>query len=140
MNGQFQNPFESIESAHDFLRLLHEEVLAAKQEIDTDLQRELALPTSRRRDALQVASYGLEKLEAHVIKSRRILNDLRSVRRLLFSERTNTRQIRGVVADPGQMKMDNQLIWVQRSHTTAEVRPASLPMAAIFHPHPLSRR
>ena len=72
MNGQFQNPFESIESAHYFLRLLHEEVLAAKQEIDTDLQRELALPTSRRRDALQVASYGLEKLEAHVIKSRRI--------------------------------------------------------------------
>ena len=40
MNGQFQNPFESIESAHDFFRLLSEEVLEAKQEIDADLQRE----------------------------------------------------------------------------------------------------
>ena len=84
MNGQFQNPFESIESAHDFFHLLSEEVLEAKQEVDADLQRESALPSSRRLDALRVASYGLERLEAHVIRSSRILNDLRSLRRLLF--------------------------------------------------------
>jgi hypothetical protein len=126
MNGQSQNPFESIESAHDFFRLLSEEVLEAKQELDADLQRELALPSSRRRDALQVASYGLEKLQAHVIRSRRILNDLRSLRRLLFSERISSRRVRAAVAQPDKMKVDDQPVWVQRPKDRA-ARPAPSP-------------
>jgi hypothetical protein len=122
MNGQFQNPFESIESAHDFFRLLSEEVLEAKQEIDADLQRESALPSSRRLDALRVASYGLEKLEAHVIRSSRILNDLRSLRRLLFSERVSTRHVRAIGAQLEEVKVDDHPAWVQRPLDRAGVR------------------
>jgi hypothetical protein len=38
-------------------------------------------------DALRLAVYNLEKLEMHVNRSSRILNDLRTLRRLLFEER-----------------------------------------------------
>jgi hypothetical protein len=37
--------------------------------------------------ALQLVSFNLHKLEKHIRKSRRILNDLRILRRLLHQER-----------------------------------------------------
>lgn len=80
-----KNPFESIESAHDFLTLLSDVVAEAKKDLDADISRE-ATP-SRRRDALRMAAYHIANLEHHMIRSRRILNDLRCLRRLLFNER-----------------------------------------------------
>jgi len=84
------NPFESIESAHNFVRLLADAVAESKHDVTADVERELqsAGNSSRRLKALQMAAYTLEKLEMHLSKSRRILNDLRSLRRLLFEERT----------------------------------------------------
>jgi hypothetical protein len=84
-------PFDSIESAHDFVSLFVDSVADAKREIESDVQREAAAPASRRLDALRLAAYNLEKLEQHVKKSRVILNDLRSLRRLLFEERAAAR-------------------------------------------------
>ncbi len=83
------NPFDSIESAHHFVRLLAEAVADSKNDINSDVQRELvqAGNSSRRLKALQMAAYTLEKLELHLSRSRRLLNDLRSLRRLLFEER-----------------------------------------------------
>ena len=81
-----EEQFESLESAHDFVALLAETVVEAKRELTDDVQRE-AIP-SRRLDALQVALYNLQKLELHVNCTSRILNDLRTLRRLLFEERT----------------------------------------------------
>ena len=80
-----KNPFESIESAHEFLTLLSDVIAEAKKEIDADISRE-ATP-SRRADALRMAAYHLVNLDHHMIRSRRILNDLRCLRRLLFNER-----------------------------------------------------
>jgi|SRR5579872_646135 hypothetical protein len=80
-----QNEFESLESAHDFVVLLAESVAEAKRELEADVQREPDL--SRRQDALRIALYSLRKLELHVSRTSRILNDLRSLRRLLFEER-----------------------------------------------------
>lgn len=80
-----EEQFESLESAHDFVALLAETVAEAKRELETDLQREAA--TSRRLDALRLAAYNIDKLEIHLNRSRRILNDLRTLRRLLFEER-----------------------------------------------------
>jgi hypothetical protein len=80
-------PFDTIESAQDFVRVLNETIAEAREEIEQDFQRELDLPPSRHRDALQIAIYNLEKLEKHMASSCRILNDLRSLRRLLFAER-----------------------------------------------------
>jgi hypothetical protein len=84
-----EEQFESLESAHDFVTLLAETVAEAKREIETDLQRESA--TSRRLDALRLAAYNMDKLEVHLSRSRRILNDLRTLRRLLFEERNSPR-------------------------------------------------
>ena len=82
--------FETLESAYDFVALLGETVAEAKRELAGDVQRESASDHSRRLDALRVALYSLDKLELHVNRSQRILNDLRSLRRLLFEERGNT--------------------------------------------------
>jgi hypothetical protein len=87
-----EHQFETLESAHDFVTLLAESVAEAKHELEADVQRE---PTSSRRlDALRIALYHLGKLEVHVTRTGRILNDLRSLRRLLFAERgrLSTRQ------------------------------------------------
>ncbi len=82
------SPFDSIESAHGFVALLAEVVSETKRDIDADIQREQSGKSSRRLDALRIACYSLEKLEAHMSSSCRILNDLRSLRRLLFEERS----------------------------------------------------
>jgi uncharacterized membrane protein YccC len=82
------SPFDSIESAHDFVTLLAETVREAKQEVEADIQREATAEFPRRLDALRTALYSMEKLEAHMNQSGRILNDLRSLRRLLFEERS----------------------------------------------------
>ena len=83
-----ESPFESIESAYDFVSLFSDSVADAKREIESHLQREVKENAPRRLDALRLAAYNLEKLEVHLNKSRVILNDLRSLRRLLFEERT----------------------------------------------------
>ncbi len=88
MERQSEQPFDSIESTYDFFRVLSEAIAEAKREIAGDIRRDSDPKSSRRQDALQVAYYSTEKLEFHVNRSRRILNDLRSLRRLLFEERT----------------------------------------------------
>jgi len=91
MERQSEKPFDSIESAYDFFRLLSEAVAEAKQDIggqiEGQVQRESSSQSSRRLDALRIVYYSVEKLEFHINCSRRILNDLRSLRRLLFEER-----------------------------------------------------
>jgi hypothetical protein len=82
------SPFESIESAHEFVTLLNDIIIETKREIATDVQRQ-SNSNTRRSDALRVTLYSLEKLELHMNKTRRILNDLRSLRRLLFEERNS---------------------------------------------------
>jgi len=87
MERQFEQPFDSIESAYDFFRILSEAVAESKCELEGQIRRESSSNSSRRLDALRIAAYSVEKLELHISHSRRILNDLRSLRRLLFEER-----------------------------------------------------
>lgn len=81
-------PFDSIESAHEFVALLAKAALETKGDIDADIQRAMNSTASRRVEALQIVAHKLEALEVCLTKSRRILNDLRSLRRLLFEERS----------------------------------------------------
>jgi len=95
MNSQPDDPFGTLESAHDFVTLLSAAVSQAKVELQTDVDRESAsADLSRRIDALRIALYNVEKLDAHLARSSRILNDLRTLRRLLFEERPGGRQPR----------------------------------------------
>jgi|HubBroStandDraft_6_1064221.scaffolds.fasta_scaffold23011_3 hypothetical protein len=92
MSDQNGSPFDSIESAHEFVALLAETVRQAKRDVEADVQREASAGSPRHLDALRTALYSMEKLEQHMNKSRRILNDLRSLRRLLFEERATKPQ------------------------------------------------
>jgi len=89
MNSQLGTPFDSIESAHTFVALLAKAVAESRQDVEADVQREAGSQAPRRLDALRITLYNLKKLEVHMNQSRRILNDLRSLRRLLLDERTS---------------------------------------------------
>lgn len=87
MKTSVASPFESIESAHEFIVLLEESIGEALGEVDSDLKQATAESDERRAHALQLAIYKMGLLNSHVKKSRRLLNDLRTIRRLLFAER-----------------------------------------------------
>ena len=89
VSGKPETPFDSLEGSHEYVALLAEAVAEAMADVDDQVavaEREGAL---RRKEALQLVSYNLSKLNVHVSTSRRILNDLRSLRRLLLGERTS---------------------------------------------------
>ena len=48
---------------------------------------------NRRKQGLLLVSYNLAKLETHMTASRRILNDLRTLRRVLMSERASAKRV-----------------------------------------------
>jgi hypothetical protein len=83
-----KTPFDTIESAQEFLALLREAVDDAKASADADIVEEGDTRSSRRLDALRLVVYKLDKLEQHVKASGRLLNDLRTLRRLLLEERS----------------------------------------------------
>jgi hypothetical protein len=80
-------PFDTVEGAHEYVRLLAEAIAEAEASIQEDIAAAREHGAARRVEALQIVAFKLEKLRAHVTSSRRILNDLRSLRRLLLSER-----------------------------------------------------
>ena len=80
--------FDSIESAHEFVALVSKVALETKCDIDADIQRGMSPTASRRVEALQIVANKLGTLELHLTQTRRILNDLRSLHRLLFGERS----------------------------------------------------
>lgn len=87
MNYKSNTPFESIEGAQEYLKLLHDAVLEAQQDVDGDVRAFAAGESHRRLDALRLVLYKLEQLEKHVRASHRLMNDLRTLRRLLHQER-----------------------------------------------------
>lgn len=89
LDDEFERPFDNIESAQEYLALLSRELDAAKQDTQADIAREADSQMPRRREALRVVLYTLEKLEQHIKVSRRLLNDLRTLRRLLMDERAD---------------------------------------------------
>lgn len=80
-----ETPFDHIESAHQYIELLAEAIEETRREIDADLGVDQG--SERRRKAMLLVSYNLSKLSTHMRTSRRILNDLRTLRRLLLAER-----------------------------------------------------
>jgi hypothetical protein len=85
--SQPETPFDSIESSHQYVALLAQAIAEAKADVTADIALAIADHADRRREALQLVLYNLSKLETHMSVSRRILNDLRTLRRLLLDER-----------------------------------------------------
>jgi hypothetical protein len=75
--------FESVESAHEYVGLLLEAIRETAAEVGEDLRDAQAEGSPQRRAAFQLIAYKLEQLLFHVATSRRRLNDLRTLRRLV---------------------------------------------------------
>ena len=79
-------PFDTLDSAHDYLRLLQEQITEVNAEIDADVRRAEEAAATRSLDALRLVTYKLHQLEVHVTASRGLLNDLKLLRRVLLGE------------------------------------------------------
>lgn len=84
--SDLRNPFDSIESAQEFLGLLSEAIEEAMRDVADDRKAGQQDGQERRVLALNLALYKLKLLDEHVGKSQRILKDLRSIRRILLGE------------------------------------------------------
>ena len=82
-----ETPFDSIEGSHEYVALLAEALAEARRDVETELSSAEHDGADRRKEALLLVSYNLAKLNLHITTSRRILNDLRMLRRLLLAER-----------------------------------------------------
>jgi hypothetical protein len=82
-----ETPFDSIESAHEYVSLLSTQVEYVKATLAEDIASAAKQGASRRLDALYLVDYKLNQLKEHLLAGGRILNDLRALRRLLLSER-----------------------------------------------------
>src|SRR5690242_1513027 len=91
--NQIEQPFDSIESAHDFMNVLSETVLAAMKDLHRDHKAAVEDGQERRAHAIALALYKAKMLNSYVYKSRRMLNDLRTIRRLILNERMSPEEV-----------------------------------------------
>jgi hypothetical protein len=87
LDYQAETPFDSIEGSHEYVALLAEALDEARRDVESEIVVAERDGADRRKQALLLVSYNLAKLNLHITTSRRILNDLRSLRRLLRAER-----------------------------------------------------
>jgi len=83
-----ETPFDSIEGSHEYVAMLAEALDEARRDVESEIAAAERDGAERRKEALLLVSYNLAKLHLHITTSRRILNDLRSLRRLLLAERS----------------------------------------------------
>ncbi|HEY7211732.1 MAG TPA: hypothetical protein VH477_15785 [Bryobacteraceae bacterium] len=82
MHKELERPFDSIESALEFMELLEGTIEEAASELD----RQSVEATARSGNGIRLAMYKIRQLSFHVQKSRRILNDLTLIRGVLLGE------------------------------------------------------
>jgi hypothetical protein len=87
VSDQAETPFDNIEGSHEYVALLAEAVDEARRDVESDIAAAERDGAERRKQGLLLVSYNLAKLNLHITTSRRILNDLRTLRRLLLAER-----------------------------------------------------
>ena len=91
MSSVPETPFDSIEGSYQYVDMLAEAIAEAKREVEEEVTLAESENADRRKQGLLLVSYNLAKLEGHMTTSRRILNDLRTLRRVLLSERQSAK-------------------------------------------------
>jgi phospholipid N-methyltransferase len=96
MRYREETPFDNIESAQQFVELLREAIEESRRDVNADIALLEGNGSKRSKQALELVSANLAKLSQCMTTSRRILNHLRTLRRLLLEERQldNTPQTR----------------------------------------------
>jgi hypothetical protein len=82
-----ETPFDSIESSHRYLSLLAEAIDEASGSLTEMIDLAVARGETRQEQALRLAAFKLSRLSEHIRAGRALLNDLRTLRRLLLGER-----------------------------------------------------
>lgn len=90
---ELEHPFDSIESAREFMDVLADTVLDAVRELNQQHHEALEIGLDRRAQAINLALLKLKFLNCHVFKCRRMLNDLRILRRLILDERETVERV-----------------------------------------------
>lgn len=85
--AQQRTPFDRIEGTLEYIGMLRETIQTTKIEVQTEVVHAQSVRAERRLQALHLVTYKLERLSRHIDSSHRLLNDLRTLRRLLLSER-----------------------------------------------------
>ena len=80
------SPFDNLDAAHEYVGLLLEAVQQTRGDVALDLAAAQADGHLRRSEALQLVAWKLERLEQQLEGSRRVMNDLRRLRKLLIGE------------------------------------------------------
>ena len=97
-----ETPFDSIEGSHEYVAMLAEALDEARRDVETEVAAAEQDGADRRKEALMLVAFNLAKLNLHITSSRRILNDLRTLRRLLLKERgLPLEDERGIAASQG---------------------------------------
>ena len=86
MSYRPETPFDNIESAEQFVELLIEAIKESRRDVDAEIALAEGTRSGRSRKALQLVSANLAKLSQHMTTSRRILNHLKTLHRLLLQE------------------------------------------------------
>lgn len=100
--SQADTSFGSIEGAAEYLGRLLEAVNEAHEDLKGEALLAASTGAERRQQAIQLATYKLSQLKNHLTTSHRLLNDLRTIRRLLFAERQIEAPANGPEKTPGQ--------------------------------------
>ena len=89
MSSRSETPFDNIEASLEYVSLLTEAVKEAIGEVEEAISvaADEGPAAGRRKEVLQLVHLNLTKLSIRMTSSRRILNDLRTLRRLLLDER-----------------------------------------------------
>jgi hypothetical protein len=87
MVRQQATPFENIEGALEYVGYLLEASREAQKHVETEITNASRPELARKKQALQLVKYKLTVLESHIVISKRLLNDLRKLRRLILEER-----------------------------------------------------
>ncbi len=83
MPDEVIRPFESIESALEFMVLLEGVIAEVSEELQGTLEK---ATTERYGNGVRLALFKIKQLSGHVGKSRRILNDLTLIRGVLTGD------------------------------------------------------
>ena|SRR5215475_4597983 len=90
---EIDQPFDTIESAHEFMNVLAATTLDAMRDLKRDREQAIREGETRRAQAIDLAIFKLKMLGCYVYKGRRMLNDLRILRRLILNERQTVANI-----------------------------------------------
>ena len=91
MSEESETPFDSIEGSYQYVDMLSEAIVEARRDVEAEVALAEKENADRRKQGLLLVSYNLAKLEGHITTSRRLLNDLRTLRRVLLSERESAK-------------------------------------------------